>query len=55
MGKSKSKQILEEVGNGMSESSREAIMSIDILEKRVAELEGLLEKALGEQEDEPNE
>ncbi len=34
----KAKRIFEEVGNGMSDSSREAILSIDRLEREVEEL-----------------
>lgn len=39
----KSKRVLDEVGYNISQESLEAIRSIDILEKRVAELEAKLE------------
>lgn len=41
---SKAKKILDEVGNGISQESRNAIMSIDFLEKKIVELESEIEK-----------
>jgi hypothetical protein len=38
----KAKRIFEEVGNGMSDSSREAILSIDRLEREVEELKAVI-------------
>lgn len=37
--KTKAQKILDEIGNNISSESREAILSIDRLEKKIAQLE----------------